>query len=62
MDVNSLVPRPCFLYFNARSKTGPGIYCMGVGAYAQLSYPESGEFVHLSKTFVNLYRKLVSIP
>ncbi len=34
-----------------------GIYCMGVSARS----PESGEFVHLSKTFVNLYRKLVCL-
>ncbi len=29
----SLDPRPCFLYFNARSKTGPGIHCMGDSAH-----------------------------
>ncbi len=34
MQVASLDPRPCFLYFNARSKTGPGIHCMGVSAHA----------------------------
>ncbi len=28
---------------------------MGDSAHAQLSSPESGEFVHASKTFVNLY-------
>ncbi len=31
---------------NAGSKKGPG---MGDSAHAQLSSPESGEFVHLSK-------------
>ncbi len=49
----SLNPRPCFLYFNARSKTGPGIYCMGVSAHAQLSSPDvtfysNGEHLNLT--------------
>ncbi len=57
----SLVPRSCFLYCNARSKTRPGIHCMGDSEHAQLSSPESGEFVHPSKTFVNVYCKLVCL-
>ncbi len=43
--LSSLLPRLCSLY--CRSKKGPGMHCMGVSANAQLSSPESGEFVHL---------------
>ncbi len=30
-------------------RRGPGIYCMGDSAHAQLGPPESGGFVHASK-------------
>ncbi len=56
----SLIPKPFFLQLTAGSKKGPGIYCMGawvISAHGQLTSPQSGEFVHLSKTFVNVYRK-----
>ncbi len=47
-------PRPCFLYFNARSKTGPGIHCMGDSAHASPIPQNLGDSFTLVK-YLQLY-------